>query len=1043
MFWHIDTDIVGLLVMCLLHYYTIKMLPGDMYTAQNKSFVWCLRSGIIMTAIDIAASVIMDIPFSRPLYHILMTLYLLVQDLMIVMWIMYALTILYKSDDKGRKCITRGMWLLYAAYALLVLTNPWTGFFFTLGENMEYARGPLFLPCLLGLYYIYAISLVVMTIIRRGHIPEGYPKIVLVIQPIILSVAIPIQLLNPGWLTIFPAYMLCLVLAFLYFQNLRVRNERAQLYQLTEIVEHFTCGMSICTVKDGEICVQYVSGALADIYEMEPSALRDMYNRDMLSNVYPEDREMVDKHLKDMVVKRSDQEMTFRCVTGSGTQKWVNIRAKPTIDKNGVVTIYTTYTDLTEQKRAEQQLRENQKELWAKYELEKKRISMSEENLIVHAMFNLTTGEPAEYRMRDDAEAPEEIKRAFAYGNTCAGLIIEGEERERFAELNNADSLLSRFADGETEFRMEYRRMLPNGDVTWVRDAMHLLRDPRNGNVLLFEYWYNIETEKMLELMYRSIATDNYDFVARIDGISKKFDVIAKTGINYHMPPQSGDDADAVTLSLYSDYVIPEDRETTIYNSLIENTKKHLRENGRFVFTYRMMRPDNSLRYKRVTQYYIDQQREIIAMMREDVTDLICSETEKNKMMADALETANQASLAKTQFLSRVSHELRTPLNAIIGFLELAKDADREQKETYLLNSDVAAKQLLAIINDVLDVSSIESGKLRIAYAPFNFTRLIKSIGDLYLPQCRQKGIGFETVMVTHVDEWLRGDQLRVKQILFNLLNNALKFTSQGGISLKISQRPAQQGKVIVRFEVSDTGCGMSEEMQKRLFKPFEQESATTAQRYGGNGLGLFIVGSLVSMMDGVISVESRPGKGTVFNVSLPLTKNDEELAQYKIGNERHKTDDGEQTVDTAESFSFPGKRILLAEDNAMNRMVAETMITKKFEVMCECAEDGKTAVDMFLSSAEAYYDAILMDIQMPNMDGFEATKLIRASSRADAAAVQIIALTANAFNEDVEKSLSNGMNAHVAKPIEMDVLGAALSQAFSARQKAEENIKK
>ena len=982
-----------------------------------------------MTLIDIAASVAMDVPVSRAAYHIFMTAYLLIQDMMIVVWFMYALSMLFKKGEKGHRSITAAIWLLYSAYALLVLSNPWTELFFSLGPNMEYARGPLFLPCLVGLYYFYAIALLVLIIVRKKHIPDGYPIAVLVLQPIILSIAIPAQLLNPGWLVIFPAYTLCLLLAFLFFQNLRMRNEKEQLRQLTEVVEHFACGMAICAItKDKTLSVQYLSSGLGEICEMDAEKLRERFNADMLTGIHPEDRDAVFEAFRSLTVSPAECELTYRFITDSGSVKWLKLTAKPVEHSNGISLLYATYTDLTEQKRAEQQLRDSGRELRAKYELEKKRLSMTDENLLVHAVFNLTTGEALEYRFKDGTPVPRLARTAFTYGKANnAALLIDDAERERFLALNDADALLERFYAGETEFKLEYRRILSTGEIIWVRNSLHLLRDPNSGDVLLFEYWYNIEAEKMQELMFRSIATDNYDFVAHIDGKTKRFDVIAKAGLTYHMPPQSGENADAVTLSLYTDCVLPEDRKLAIENCMIETTKRHLRENSRFVFTYRMKLPDGTLRYKRVTQYYIDQQREIIVMMREDVTDLIREETEKNRTLADALAAANQASRAKSKFLSRVSHELRTPLNAIIGFMELAKDAPPEQMSTYLINSDAAAKQLLSIINDVLDVSSIESGKFRIAHTPFDFERLISNLRELYAPQFTQKGLRFAVRLLTAVDDWLVGDQLRVNQILFNLLSNALKFTSTGGVTLETSQRPAQSGTVVVRFAVSDTGCGMSEEMQERLFKPFEQESSMTAQKYGGNGLGLFIVGSLVSMMDGAMRVKSKQGTGSVFTIDLPFAQADSSAREQSL------SADGSSAATTLRE-DMSDMRILLAEDNAMNRMVAENMMVKQFCAKCDCAEDGQVALDKFLASPAGYYDIIIMDIQMPNMDGLEATKRIRASSHPDASAVQIIALTANAFAEDIAKSLSYGMNAHVAKPIEPNLLCAAVEQAYSLR---------
>ncbi|MDD3921218.1 MAG: ATP-binding protein, partial [Eubacteriales bacterium] len=1039
MFWHIDTDIVGLLVMCALYYYTVRMLPEDQYTARNKSFVWCLRASIIMTLIDIAASVAMDFPVSHFLYHLFMMLYLLTQELMIVTLFMYALTILYEGNDYGRRHLATAIWVLYGIYGLLVLSNPWTEFFYSLGPNFEYTRGPLFLLGMVGLYYLYAIGMLLLVWFRRKHIPENYPKAVLVLQPLILGIAIPVQLLNPGWLMIFPANMLCLVLAFLFFQNVRVRSERAQLKQLAETVEHFACGLAICDVtRDGRLDIQYLSGGLAAICQTDAGTLRERMQQDILAGVYPDDRGMVQEKLLSMAQERGEQEMTYRYVTDDGGLKWVHIRAEAVTHADGTATVYATYTDLTELKKAEQiidvamkntsvsiweydfkrrciiqyqnstqmhgfqqvvpnvpesliesgfvhpdsaaaflemynklfagepfaegvfkVLTSDRKSYWyehirytnaydengkpfravgmstdetqrqeavVKYEreLQKERDFMAEDNLIAHATFDLTTGEMLDYRYQDGSVVPEDQRTVFSYGQANASLLIDDDERARFLALNDSAKLLSRFAAGESEFKLEYRRMLPNGMVTWVRNSLRLLRDPASGNILLFSYWYDIEAEKMQELMYHSIATDNYDFVARIDGRTKHFDVLEKAGL-YHMPPQFGDDADAVTRSLYNDCVFPEDREMAIQNSLIDTIHAHLKDGGRFVYTYRMRRPDGTVRYKRITQYYIDPQRLIIVMMREDVTDLIREEAEKSRALSEALAAANQASSAKSQFLSRVSHELRTPLNAIIGFMELAKDSDAAQTEAYLAYCNTAAKQLLSVINDVLDVSSIESGKMKLAHAPFNFIRLITNITELYEQQCRQKQLSYETVYLTSVDEWLMGDSLRVNQILLNLLNNALKFTEQGSIRLCISQQSVHKDKVIIHFEVVDTGCGMSDEMQERLFKPFEQENAVTAQKYGGNGLGLSIVGSLVSMMDGVVTVKSSQGHGTTFIVDLPFIKSEAEAVTGIL--------EGAQNL-----------HVLAVDDEAADREYLSAALGR-IGVRHLCAESGEAAL--------------------------------------------------------------------------------------------------
>ncbi len=532
---------------------------------------------------------------------------------------------------------------------------------------------------------------------------------------------------------------------------------------------------------------------------------------------------------------------------------------------------------------------------------------------------------------------------------------------------------------------------------------------------------------------------------------------------------------------------------------------------------------------------------------------LLAEQSRRTTLLKDALSDAESAGEAKSRFLSNVSHEMRTPLNAIIGFIELAKGADERQMQTYLANMDIASKQLLSVINDVLDMSAIESGKMKISQAPFDFKRLIHGVTNLYVAQCNDKGVAYETRLLTPVDEWLVGDQLRVNQILMNLLGNAVKFTSEGHVWLSISQTEKSGGRLFLRFEVSDTGCGMGEELQQRLFKPFEQGSSETALRFGGSGLGLSIVKNLVGLLDGAISVKSEPGKGSTFTVELPFSRGEKRadldvtgietlnvLAVDDVATEReyiaevlkrigvryrcvasgdramraleHAAEahdpfnvclldwrmpsmNGEDTTrrirerygkdvivivvsaydhnqvgesakqaganlfipkplfqsslfdlfmtltggrvtpmaEAAAPHSFAGRRVLLAEDNRMNQIVTKALLDK-INVSCELAGDGRVATEMFASAAPGYYDAILMDIQMPVMDGLEAARVIRESNHPEARSVQIVALTANALNEDIARVLSAGMNAHISKPIEIDEMVKTLGEAFRRR---------
>ena len=432
---------------------------------------------------------------------------------------------------------------------------------------------------------------------------------------------------------------------------------------------------------------------------------------------------------------------------------------------------------------------------------------------------------------------------------------------------------------------------------------------------------------------------------------------------------------------------------------------------------------------KSVTQDYIDTttasvKRNSIAMtiivigllvlMSVLVIMVIVSVSNQKKLqLAEAYTQAENASNAKGRFLSRMSHEIRTPLNAVIGLTEIARahTDDKQKTDEILEKIDSSSKLLLGIINDVLDMSAIENEKLKIASEPFDLLKLADRVESIYSPQCRQKdvalvmdtsGVKYDTVI---------GDELRFNQIMLNLVSNALKFTPAGGtITVTVSQE-TNDGQLYVFISVRDTGEGMDEQMKERLFKPFEQESALTAKNHGGSGLGLSIVKSLVDMMHGAVTVNSEKGKGTEFVVDIP------------VGYEEKSKEAAQE-----QSFDFTGKRCLLAEDNSMNAEIAAALLSMS-GIETEIASDGRVALEMFEKSKSGYYDMILMDIQMPYMDGFESTSLIRRSSHPDAKSIPILAMSANAYEEDVSKALSVGMNGHIAKPIDTHSMFAKLSE--------------
>ncbi len=390
----------------------------------------------------------------------------------------------------------------------------------------------------------------------------------------------------------------------------------------------------------------------------------------------------------------------------------------------------------------------------------------------------------------------------------------------------------------------------------------------------------------------------------------------------------------------------------------------------------------------------------------------------------EQLKIAESVSQSKTEFLSSMSHEIRTPMNGIIGMLTLAHGQLRgHSAENYIIKAEQLSKYLLSVINDILDMSRIEAGKIELESKPFELAALAEKLRNMFQKNVEAKGVAFYVEMKDVDVKYIVGDELRISPILVNFLSNAQKFTEKGEIRVTFRQLQKENGKVSLMFRVHDTGKGMDAKFISRIFKPFEQESQDITKQYGGSGLGMSITDRLVHLMGGEIVIDSMLGKGSDFSVylTLPIA----EVSEIET----------EQEDETGTDFTFNGCHILMAEDNEINAEIAVSILENE-GAKVDVAVNGKDAVEKYAASAPGTYNFILMDIQMPVMNGRDAAKQIRSMDRKDAGEIPIFALSADAFVEDQRLSAMSGMNGHFTKPIDFEEMRVQIGKILKGRRK-------
>jgi len=592
------------------------------------------------------------------------------------------------------------------------------------------------------------------------------------------------------------------------------------------------------------------------------------------------------------------------------------------------------------------------------------------------------------------------------------------------------ESILSLREEGDST-NIEYRVLHGDGSLLHVMGNVKLIRE--NGELCYQRFLLDITAQKLKEEENDRRQTELIQALSVDYGLVCYFNLDSGTGLSLRMEDDpavnelfSGELTMEKSMGRYIEaFVDPLDQEDMRRSLDPERLERELSQRKTLSVNYRRVRGGQP-------EYW---QMKIVRSGRwEQVHELVlgcCSvdeetrrEQETRRALEDALAQATRASKAKTSFLSNMSHDIRTPMNAVLGFTNLAITHldDRGQVRSYLEKILVSGQHMIDLINDVLDMSRIESGKTRLEEDPCDLVQAVENTAGLIRENVKAKGQRFRLDVEQVTQRRVMCDVLRLGQILLNLLSNAVKFTPEGGeVSLRVSQRPSMTaGRVQCLFAVADTGIGMSSEFIEHIFEPFERERSSTISGIQGTGLGMAITKNLVDMMGGAIEIKSTPGKGTEFLVELPLRPvNGKDALQERPAPPKR--------AGLNKNVRRTGN-ILLVEDNLLNSEIAQAFLEDAgFTVTT--AFNGKEALDLVSGSPAGRFQVVLMDVQMPVMDGYEATRAIRALPDPAVASVPILAMTANAFDKDKRDALNAGMNDHITKPIDAGKLMSALAQ--------------
>ena len=925
-------------------------------------------------------------------------------------------------------------------------------------------------------------------------------------------------------------------------EDVKNQKEKERLEQYFQtVLKHLPGGAAVVRhEKNGHMIPEFLSEGFSEMVQMSATEAWELYQKDALAGVHPEDRERLKEELNRCISEQQEHyEFVYRLKKGTEGYLWVKASFSVILSEGGDTRVYVDYHDITTERENARMLRQQYQDQLLQHYL------TPNPNVLILGHCNITTNQITaidDHTNSNLLEAFGPFREAFFQGT--AEWIPDPEQQKDFlATYLNAPSI-DAFNRGETEIARKYFIRLPHETTgRYAQFKVNMLEAPDTGDITGILTVTDVTDQIIHDQILHQISVNSYDSIIDVNLLTDTCYII-----------NSQDEGKASVRCLHSqriariihEQVLPREREHVAHMLNTEYIQNRLKKETSYTFSYSIVGPDGDIRaknltvtaidlrlgrvcltrtditdsvreqqgllnmiaytfelacfielktniltmytretvlknlppytlpdydlrasdftkkfglgddkeeisvqftvammlkrleqephgydfifpyyrngesrYKQINVLWGDENKKTICLVRADITDVIETERHSKEALEAALAQAKKANRAKSEFLSSMSHDIRTPMNAIIGMttLGLANLENQEKVENYLKKISASSKHLLTLINDILDMSKIERGGISLKYGNLSLQRLSDQLVSMLEPQAKEAGLSFGCHMKNICHDTCWTDSLRVNQILINLVGNSLKFTPEGGrVHLLIEEIPSFKGNGWnrYRFTVQDTGIGMAKDLIENIFKPFIRSSHVSTVE--GTGLGLSITKGLVDLMGGTIQVDSQPGQGTTFVIELEF--------------EASATQDEEEYPAAActrsETRLLEGRHFLVAEDNALNSEILCELL-KIRGATATVKEDGRQTVQEFRQAAPGTYDAILMDIQMPVMNGLEAARAIRSLSREDAATIPIIAMTANAFAEDVRAALDAGMNEHVAKPIDMQVLCEAL----------------